>query len=49
MLKVFSSLIPKNFVYTRVEIILGKEVLGTSLDFALIIDNLSEDFYQRKC
>ena len=36
MLKVFSSFISKNFVYTRVEIILGKEVLGTSLAFALI-------------
>ena len=35
-LKVFSSFISKNFVYTRVEIILGKEVLGTSLAFALI-------------
>ena len=43
-LKVFSSFIPKNFVYTRVEIIVGEEVLGTSLAFALVIGNLSVDF-----
>ena len=47
MLKVFCSFIPKNFVYTRVEILPGKEVLGTSLAFALIIGNSSVDFYQK--
>ena len=47
--KSFCSFIPKNFVYTRVEILPGREVLGTSLDFALIIGNSSVDFYQKKC
>ena len=46
--KSFLFIHSKNFVYTRVEILSGKEVLGTSLAFALIIGKSSVDFYQKK-